>query len=115
MLTTLRIALCCLPDALACASSGAADEPPKPETHRAFRLVVRPKVPEVKGKARTDVDRFILAALEAKGLALNPEADRATLVRRVAFDLTGLPPSLVEIDGFRSDKSPYVFETMVDR
>src|SRR5712691_6305024 len=80
-----------------------ADEPPKPEAHRAFAPVVRPKVPEVKGKSRTDVDRFILAALEAKRLALNPEADRATLVRRVCFDLTGLPPTVAELNAFLSD------------
>src|SRR6478609_1249135 len=105
MLPALRISLCCgLVVALACAS-GAADEPPKPESHRAFRPVVRPAVPEVKGKARTDVDRFILAALEAKQLALNPEADRATLVRRVCFDLTGLPPTVAELDAFLADQS----------
>src|SRR2546430_1094476 len=114
MLKTLRISLCCGLVALACAG-GAADDPPKPEAHRAFRPVVRPKVPEVKGTARTDVDRFILAALEAKRLALNPEADRATLVRRVCFDLTGLPPTVAEIDEFLADKSLNAYEKMVDR
>src|SRR5881227_2325505 len=94
----LRISSRCSLVALASASNAA--DPPKPASHRAFTPVVRPKVPEVKGKARTDVDRFILAALEAKGLALNPEADRTTLIRRVAFDLTGLPPTVAEIDAF---------------
>ncbi|HJZ92427.1 MAG TPA: DUF1549 domain-containing protein, partial [Gemmataceae bacterium] len=70
----------------------AAGDPHRPESHRAFLPVIRPKVPEVPGDARTNVDRFILAALEAKGFTLNPEADRATLIRRVSFDLTGLPP-----------------------
>jgi hypothetical protein len=100
--------------ALACASA-TADDPPKPEQHGAFRQVVRPKVPEVKGTARTEVDRFILAALEAKQLSLNPEADRATLIRRVCFDLTGLPPTLAEIEQFLADKSPDAYEKMVDR
>src|SRR2546421_343160 len=75
-------------------------------THRAFRPVTRPEVPDVRGPARADVDRFILAALEAKRLALNPEADRPTLVRRVAFDLPGLPPTVAEIDEFLADESP---------
>src|SRR5207247_2640410 len=90
----------------------AADPPPP---HRAFTPVVRPKLPEVRGTARTDVDRFILAALEAKQLSLNPEADRTTLIRRVAFDLTGLPPSIAEIDAFLADKSPEAYEKIVDR
>src|SRR5438552_14074258 len=94
MLTTLRISACLA--LLAVGGVGTADEPPKPPQHRAFQPVVRPKVPEVKGKVRTEVDRFILAALEAKQLSLNPEADRATLIRRVAFDLTGLPPTVPE-------------------
>jgi hypothetical protein len=61
------------------------------------------------------VDRFVLAALESKGLALNPEADRPTLVRRVAFDLTGLPPTVAEIDAYASGASPDAYEKMVDR
>src|SRR5262245_1372021 len=85
---------------------GPTGEPPRPETHRAFQAVVRPNVPPVRGDARTAVDRFVLAALEAKGIALNQEADQATLIRRVAFDLTGLPPTVAEIDAFLSDKSP---------
>ena len=76
---------------------------------------MRPKVPSVKGTARTDVDRFILAALEAKQLALSPEADRPTLVRRVCFDLTGLPPTVPEIEQFLADKSPDAYEKMLDR
>jgi hypothetical protein len=88
--------------------------------HRAFRPVVRPQPPAVRGPARTDIDRtdidrFILAALEAKKLTLNPEADRPTLVRRVSFDLTGLPPTVAEIDAFLKDKSPDAYEKMVDR
>ena len=112
MHTALRISACL---AFLGVGLAGADEPPKPEVHRAFTPVVRPKVPTVKGTARTDVDRFILAALEAKQLALNPEADRATLVRRVCFDLTGLPPTVADIDAFLADKAPTAYEKMVDR
>ena len=69
----------------------------------------------VKSTARTDVDRFVLAALEAKQLQLNPEADRATLLRRVCFSLTGLPPTVAEIDQFLADKAADAYEKMVDR
>jgi hypothetical protein len=101
---------------LTCAAlPGSAGEPPRPQTHWAFQAVVRPPVPAVRGEARTAVDRFTLAALEAKGIALNSEADRATLIRRVAFDLTGLPPTVAEIDAFLSDKSPNAYERMVER
>lgn len=72
-------------------------------------------MPAVRGTARTDVDRFILAALEAKKRTHGAEADRATLIRRVAFDLTGLPPTVAEIDAFLADKSADAYEKMVDR
>src|SRR5262245_19221964 len=87
------------------------------KTHWAFRPPTRPGIPAVKrpGPARTPIDRFILAALEAKELALNPEADRATLLRRVSFDLTGLPPTPAEIDAFLGDRAPGAYERMVER
>src|SRR5712691_4368356 len=94
-------------------SIDAAD--PKPEPPRSFRPVVRPTPPDVRGAARNDVDRFILAALEAKKLGLNPEADRATLIRRVCFDLTGLPPTLAQIEAFLTDQSPDAYEKVIDR
>src|SRR5262245_42835938 len=80
-------AMCAVP-------TGAAGDPPQPETHRFFQPVVRPKVPEVRAETGTAVDRFIVAVLEAKGFTLNPEADRPTLIRRVALDLTGVPPTV---------------------
>jgi mono/diheme cytochrome c family protein len=96
---------------------------PKPEyerlkkEHWAFRPLTSPPVPAVKAAAwaRDDVDRFLLAALEAKGLAPVGDADRVTLLRRVTFDLTGLPPTPAEIDAFLADESPKAFETVVDR
>ena len=79
--------------------------------------VVRPAVPPVRDPswARTPVDRFVLAKLEANGLAPAPEADRRTLIRRVTFDLTGLPPSPEEVAAFLADDSPTAYEDLVDR
>src|SRR5215813_12307889 len=81
-------------------SSPTVCQTPATDTHWSFQPVKRPQIPQVRGRANTDVDRFILAAQEAKGLQLSPEADRLTLIRRVSFDLTGLPPKLAEIDAF---------------
>ena len=76
----------------------------------------RPAVPAVanRGWVRNPIDAFILAALEAKGLSPAPEADRRTLIRRVTFDLIGLPPTPEEIDAFLNDKSPDAYEKVVD-
>jgi hypothetical protein len=83
----------------------------------AFQKPVRPTVPEVKhaDRVRTPIDAFVLAKLEEKGLTLAADADRATLIRRVAIDLHGLPPSPQEVDDFLADKSPDAFERLVDR
>src|SRR5262249_2663943 len=85
--------------------------------HWAFRLPRRPPPPALRRHegVRTAIDHFILAALEKKGLTLNPEADRTTLIRRVCFDLTGLPPTPAEIDVFQADRSPAAYEAMVER
>ena len=76
-----------------------------------------PAVPEVADASwpATDLDRFILARLEAKGLRPAPEADRRTLIRRVTFDLTGLPPTPTEVQAFLADESPESFARIVDR
>ena len=74
---------------------------------------VAPKVKDTKWPA-TDIDRFILAALEAKGLKPVADADRLTLLRRVSFDLVGLPPSPEQVTAFLADKSPKAFEKVVD-
>jgi len=95
--------------------AGLSQEPIPKKAHWAFQPVKRPAVPQVKGRAETDIDRFILAALEAKGHRGNPEADRTTLTRRVSFDLTGLPPTLDEIDGFVNDRAANAYERMVER
>jgi mono/diheme cytochrome c family protein len=87
------------------------------QRHWAFIAPVRPAPPPVKNNAlsRTPVDNFILAALERRGLAPSAEADKATLIRRLALDLTGLPPSLKEIDAFLADRSPDAYEKLVER
>ena len=61
------------------------------------------------------IDRFVVDDLARRKLTLQPEADRTTLIRRLSFDLTGLPPSLPEIDAFRSDRSPDALPKLVDR
>lgn len=64
---------------------------------------------------RNEIDRFVFARLEAEGLAPAPPAEKASLIRRVSFDLTGLPPSLEEIDAFLADEAPDAYERLVDR
>src|SRR5438105_3941528 len=85
--------------------------------HWAFVPPVRPALPKVKDEkwCRNSIDRFILARLEAEGLKPSPEADKTTILRRVTFDLTGLPPTLAEIDAFLADQSPNAYEQVVDR
>ncbi len=85
--------------------------------HWAFEAPKRPAVPAVKqaGAVRTGIDAFILAQLEARGMGLSAEADRETLIRRVTFDLTGLPPTLAEVESFLADKDANAYERLVDR
>ena len=73
-----------------------------------------PKVADV-AWPRTDIDRFILAAAEAKGVQPVADAERRTLIRRVSFDLVGLPPAPGEVEVFVNDRSPQAFELVVDR
>jgi hypothetical protein len=82
-----------------------------------FQPPVDPPVPAVANTRwpQGGLDRFILAALEAKGLAPAPPADRRTLIRRATFDLTGLPPTPAEVDAFLADEAPGAFARVVDR
>jgi len=79
-----------------------------------LRPVVRPAVPETSG-VDNPIDAFILASLRVNGLEPAPEADRRTLIRRVYYDLVGLPPSAEEIEAFVADDDPDAYERLVDR
>ncbi|MBI1918443.1 MAG: PSD1 domain-containing protein [Planctomycetes bacterium] len=85
--------------------------------HWAFQPCRRPPVPTVKrtGWVRNPIDRFILARLEAEDIAPSPEANRATLIRRVSLDLVGLPPAPAEVETFLADNRPDAYERLVDR
>jgi hypothetical protein len=85
--------------------------------HWAYVKPLRPDLPSVKDKTwpHTPIDVFLLARLEKEGLRPAPPADRYTLVRRLALDLTGLPPTLDEVDRFIADNSPTAYEDLVDR
>ena len=85
--------------------------------HWAFIAPQKAAVPAVKNASwgRTPVDAFLLARLEKEGLAPSPEADKVTLLRRLSFDLVGLPPTLQEIDAFLADPARDAYEKQVDR
>ena len=103
-----------------------ADKLPSPSTGKisdadrqwwAFRPLRFPEPPAVDdgGWSKTEIDRFIFAKLRDAGLQPAPEADRRTLVRRVAFDLTGLPPSPAVVQAFVDDPAPNAYEALVER
>ncbi len=87
------------------------------EKHWAFIAPQRLTLPKVKNSdwSRNAIDHFVLSKLEQGGLQPSAEADKATLIRRVTFDLTGLPPTLAEVDAFLADLSPGAYEKVVDR
>ncbi|MSU59593.1 MAG: DUF1553 domain-containing protein [Pedosphaera sp.] len=87
------------------------------KAHWSFIKPERPESPAVKSTrwANNPIDRFILARLEKENLRTAPEADKVTLIRRVTFDLTGLPPTPTEVDTFLADKKSGAYERVVDR
>ena len=87
------------------------------ETHWAFRTPVRPVRPRVENEAwpRNPIDYFVLARLEQEGLEPSGQADKARLLRRVSFDLTGLPPTPDEVEAFLADDSPAAYGKVVER
>ena len=88
------------------------------EGHWAFQPVKAAAVPEsqkAKGERLTPIDAFIAARLEREGLWFSPEAEKAVLIRRVSLALTGLPPSLTQVDDFLKDAAPNAYEKVIDR
>lgn len=85
--------------------------------HWAFLTAQRPALPEVQAKdwVRNPIDRFILRKLEQEKVKPSPMADRITLIRRLSFDLTGLPPTPAEVSDFLKDQSPKAYEKVVER
>lgn len=111
-------------------AEGAATLRPEPEhlapgieitteerSYWAFQPIRRPAVPATSpaDRIRTPIDAFLLAKLSEHGSAFAPDADKSTLIRRLAFDLTGLPPTPQEVDAFLADDSERAYETLVDR
>ncbi len=87
------------------------------QPHWAFIPPERPPIPRVgrAGWVRNPIDAFVLARLEREGLSPSPEAERGVLLRRATLDLTGLPPTLAELDAFERDPAPDAYERAVDR
>ncbi len=87
------------------------------QEHWAYVKPKRPELPAVKNQAwpRNDIDRFVLSRIEQAGLTPSPEAPKEKLIRRASLDLTGLPPSVGEIDAFLADSSPEAYDKVVDR
>src|SRR5262249_36050089 len=86
--------------------------------HWSFQPIKNPAVPapaDEKHFVKNPIDAFVLAKLAEKKLTPSAPADKATLLRRVTYDLTGLPPTPAEVDAFLADKSPDAYEKVVDR
>jgi len=100
-------------------AADAASTPPDIESSRgfwSFLPLASPPVPQIDDRWVTNpIDAFVLAALRERDLAPAPEADRGTLLRRLSFDLVGLPPTPEEIEAFVSDPSPRAFDAAVER
>ena len=120
LLRTLLIPLLVAGGSLRAEESSSSKEPvitAEQRSHWAYQPLRRPAVPRVKNTAwpRNAIDQFILARLEKGGLQPARAADRRTLIRRVSFDLIGLPPTPAEVDAFVNDPAPDAYERLVDR
>lgn len=93
------------------------DEGAEWNSHWSFVSPKKTTLPKTKNSkwVRNPIDQFVLAQLERQQLKPSPEANRRTLIRRLTFDLTGLPPTIAEIKNFLEDKSPNAYENLVDR
>jgi hypothetical protein len=85
--------------------------------HWAFQPVKKPSLPHVQQieKSRNQIDLFVLEKLEKEGWTFSPEADRVTLIRRLYYDLIGLPPSAEEVQAFLTDEQPQAYERLVEK
>jgi hypothetical protein len=85
-------------------------------SHWSLQPIVRPRLPDVQHaeRVRTPIDNFVLARLEEQGFTFSADADRATLLRRLSFDLVGLPPAPEQIERFENDKSPEAVSRAID-
>ncbi len=91
------------------------DFTPEEKTHWSYQPIERPPLPAgIAAELSSPVDQFIVARLREKNLPLSPEADRVTLIRRLSFDLLGLPPSPERVDAFVADNRPDAWERLVD-
>jgi mono/diheme cytochrome c family protein len=90
---------------------------PQQKSHWAYQSIQKPELPKVANAIwpRNDIDRFVLAKLEANGLRPNQSADKSTLIRRATFDMTGLPPAPKAVEAFIADNSPDAFAKVVSR
>ena len=105
--------LCC--SSLAAANDDPATNETRPQTHWAFQPVQQPAVPHRGLTAtRTPIDAFVLRRLQQAGLTLSPRADRRTLIRRLSYSVTGLPPTSQAVDRFVNDPSPDAYDRLVD-
>jgi hypothetical protein len=85
------------------------------EGHWSFEPISDPSIPETGEPATSDIDRFVIARLQASGLRLSPVISRQQLIRRASFDLIGLPPTWKEVTAFVADDSPQAYEKVIDR
>src|SRR5262249_58942618 len=94
------------------------DITPEERAFWAFQPIRRPEPPVVvvrpSDRARTPIDAFLLAKLHQRGLSFAPDADKLTLARRAAFDLTGLPPSRAQLEEFLADPDPTAYDRLID-
>ncbi|HMV46867.1 MAG TPA: PSD1 and planctomycete cytochrome C domain-containing protein [Blastocatellia bacterium] len=95
------------------ATGGLGDEWTERLKHWAWQPITKPAFP-VTAKLHNPIDEFIAAKLAANGLAMSPEADRRTLIRRLSFDLLGLPPTPEQVTRFVNDSDPQAYEKLVD-
>jgi len=108
------------PEGISADLGAPASDPLVSDNDRNFWAFQRPKQPPLPlvkhvELMRNPIDNFVLSKLESKGLTFSPEADKLTLVRRVYYDLTGLPPNPEEATAFLADKDPHAYENLVDR